>query len=138
MMFIHTAAVRTTTIVPPFARGRRGRLALRLAVVGMGRMGLVLAERLLGGGHDVIVWDKIRILVVLIPCIPGSPPKTSIGPPPSGCTAIAMRPSPWSRSCNAANEARAFAFKIGVRSATGATLPEDDGAVARVAVLIGR
>jgi 3-hydroxyisobutyrate dehydrogenase-like beta-hydroxyacid dehydrogenase len=31
---------------------------MRLAVIGMGRMGHALAERLLGGGHDVVVWNR--------------------------------------------------------------------------------
>ena len=31
---------------------------MRLAVVGMGRMGHALAERLLGGGHEVAVWNR--------------------------------------------------------------------------------
>jgi 3-hydroxyisobutyrate dehydrogenase len=31
---------------------------VRLAVVGMGKMGHAFAERLLGGGHDVCVWNR--------------------------------------------------------------------------------
>jgi len=31
---------------------------MRLAVVGMGRMGHALAERLLGGGHELAVWNR--------------------------------------------------------------------------------
>jgi 3-hydroxyisobutyrate dehydrogenase-like beta-hydroxyacid dehydrogenase len=31
---------------------------MRLAVLGMGRMGHALAERLLGGGHEVNVWNR--------------------------------------------------------------------------------
>ena len=31
---------------------------MRLAVLGMGKMGYAVAERLLGGGHDVTVWDR--------------------------------------------------------------------------------
>src|SRR5436305_12781597 len=31
---------------------------MRLAVLGMGRMGHALAERLLGGDHEVTVWNR--------------------------------------------------------------------------------
>src|SRR2546421_8784296 len=31
---------------------------MRLAVLGMGRMGHAVAERLLGGGHEVTVWNR--------------------------------------------------------------------------------
>jgi 3-hydroxyisobutyrate dehydrogenase-like beta-hydroxyacid dehydrogenase len=31
---------------------------MRIAVVGMGRMGHALAERLLGGGHEVTIWNR--------------------------------------------------------------------------------
>ena len=31
---------------------------MRLAVLGMGKMGHAIAERLLGGGHDVTVWNR--------------------------------------------------------------------------------
>ena len=31
---------------------------MRLAVLGMGRMGHALAERLLSGGHEVTVWNR--------------------------------------------------------------------------------
>lgn len=31
---------------------------MRLAVLGMGRMGRAVAERLLGGGHEVAVWNR--------------------------------------------------------------------------------
>jgi 3-hydroxyisobutyrate dehydrogenase-like beta-hydroxyacid dehydrogenase len=33
-------------------------LTMRLAVVGMGNMGHALAERLLGGGHEITVWNR--------------------------------------------------------------------------------
>ena len=33
-------------------------MTVRLAVVGMGRMGHAIAERLLDGGHDVVVWNR--------------------------------------------------------------------------------
>jgi len=31
---------------------------MRLAVIGMGRMGHAIGERLLGGGHEVTVWNR--------------------------------------------------------------------------------
>ena len=31
---------------------------MRLAVLGMGRMGHAVAERLLGGDHEVTVWNR--------------------------------------------------------------------------------
>ena len=31
---------------------------MRLAVLGMGRMGHAVAERLLGGEHEVAVWNR--------------------------------------------------------------------------------
>jgi 3-hydroxyisobutyrate dehydrogenase-like beta-hydroxyacid dehydrogenase len=31
---------------------------MRLAILGMGRMGYALAERLLSGGHEVSVWNR--------------------------------------------------------------------------------
>ena len=31
---------------------------MRLAMIGLGRMGANIARRLMRGGHDVVVWDR--------------------------------------------------------------------------------
>jgi 3-hydroxyisobutyrate dehydrogenase-like beta-hydroxyacid dehydrogenase len=46
---------------------------MRLAILGMGRMGHALAERLLSGGHEVSVWNRTP------PFCDGGPAQSGLG-----------------------------------------------------------